>query len=121
MADDFYAEMQEMATELLTEFKQGTVILRRISKVSNPETPWIKPVETPTDYPLNAIVKRMHQRYENGALIVETGDMVTFAVPAVEPLNTDKMVFGGNVRTITNITPIPPEGTVVAYKAWCAA
>lgn len=46
---------------------------------------------------------------------------VTFAVPTVEPQITDKLVIDGAERVITNLTPIPPAGTVVAYKAWCAA
>lgn len=47
--------------------------------------------------------------------------MVTFAVPTVEPQLTDTLVIDSAERVITNLTPIPPTGTVVAYKAWCAA
>lgn len=54
-------------------------------------------------------------------MIVETGDMVTFAVPAVVPAVTDLLVIDGIERVITNLTPIPGAGTVVAWKAWCAA
>jgi len=68
-----------------------------------------------------AAAKRLQQRYENGVLIVETGDMVTFAVPEVEPLITDTLMIDGVECVITNLTAIPPAGTVVAYKAWCAA
>lgn len=117
----FYDEMQAVATELLGEFKQGIVKLRRYTPgTPNPATPWVPAAPTKVDTDLSAVVKRLHQRYENGALVVETGDMVTFSVPAVAPLITDKIVLSGVERSITNLTPIPPSGTVVAYKAWCA-
>lgn len=116
----FYDDMRGVADELLTEFQQGAVLLKRIS-TSEPENEWEEPVETVQTWPLKAAVKRLHQRYENGVLIVETGDMVTFAVPAVTPALTDLLVIDGSDRAITNLTPVPGAGTVVAWKAWCAA
>ena len=115
----FYDEMQGVATELLTEFQQGTVSLKRVT-VGPPPNDWTPGETVETLHPLKATVKRLHQRYENGVLIVETGDMVTFAVPEVEPVLTDTLVIDGVERAITNLTPIPPAGTVVAWKAWCA-
>ncbi|MBB4649572.1 hypothetical protein GGQ99_001294 [Aminobacter niigataensis] len=116
----FYNEMQGVAAELLDEFKQGAVQLKRVT-LGTPPNEWTPPPETVETWPLAATVKRLHQRYENGVLIVETGDMVTFAVPEVEPQITDMLVIDGAERVITNLTPIPPAGSVVAYKAWCAA
>lgn len=119
----FYEEMRdEVATPLLTEFAQGSVSLKRVTTAApDPSTPWIPGAETVTTYPIKATVRRLHQRYENGVLIVETGDMVMFAVPEVVPVLTDKLVIDGVERVITNLTPIPPAGTVCAWKAWCAA
>lgn len=119
MADP-YTKFQKKADKLLTKWKQGTVTLKRATTTPG-ENPWDPPVETAVTYTLKATVKRLHQRYENGVLIVQTGDMVTFAVPATVPLITDTLVIDGQERAITNLTPIPPAGTVVAYKAWCAA
>ncbi|MBB4651267.1 hypothetical protein GGQ99_003030 [Aminobacter niigataensis] len=34
---------------------------------------------------------------------------------------TDTPVIDGAERVTTNLTPIPPTGTVMAWKAWCAA
>jgi hypothetical protein len=115
-----YVRMQGTATRLLERFQQGTVQLKRIVSTPGPN-PWDPPTETVETWPLKAAAKRLHQRYENGVLIVETGDMVTFAVPEVEPQITDTLVIDGVERVITNLTAIPPAGTVVAYKAWCAA
>jgi hypothetical protein len=116
----FYGEMRGVATELLAEFKQGTVELKRVVSTPGPN-PWDPPTETETRCHLSATAERLHQRYENGVLIVETGDMITFAVPEVEPVLTDTLIIDGKERVITNLTPIPPAGTVVAYKVWCAA
>jgi hypothetical protein len=82
----FYDEMQDMASELIDELKQGAVTLRRETPgAPDPAEPWVPVEPTVETWPLAAAVRRLHQRYENGALIVETGDMVTFAVPAVVP------------------------------------
>lgn len=127
----FYNEMQDVASELLEEFKQGTVQLKRVTAAAG-ANPWEQGDETVTTYPLKAVVKRLHQRYEGGVLIVETGDMVTFAVPTIPastepeitantPALTDTLVIDGSDRAITNLTPIPAAGTVAAWKAWCAA
>jgi len=115
----FYDEMKGVADDLLGEFAQGVVALKRVTTTPG-ENPWDAPTEAATTYTLKATVKRLHQRYENGVLIVETGDMVTFAALAVVPAITDKLVIDGAERAITNLTPIPPAGTIVAWKAWCA-
>lgn len=114
-----YGRMQGTATRLMERFRQGTIQLKRVT-LGTPPNEWTPAPETVETWPLSAAVKRMHQRYEYGVLIVETGDMVTFAVPAVQPQITDKLVIDGAERVITNLTPIPPAGTVVAWKAWCA-
>ena len=79
---------------LLADFAQGVVQLRRITTAApDPATPWILGEETTEVCDLSATVKRLHQRYETGVLIVESGDMVTFAVPAVVPAMTNKLVI----------------------------
>lgn len=116
-----YAEIAAEVGEAMEEVAQGTVTLKRVTTATpDPATPWMPGGETVTIYPLKATVRRLHQRYENGVLIVETGDMVTFAVPEVVPLVTDHLVIDGAERVITNLTPIPAAGTTVAWKAWCA-
>ena len=120
----FYEEMADMARELLAPeveggLGQGVVELKRTTTGPGPDE-WTPGVETVQTWPLSAAAERLHQRYENGVLIVQTGDMVTFAVQEVEPALTDLLVIDGVDRVITNLTPIPPAGTVVAWKAWCA-
>ncbi len=116
----FYDEMQAVATELLTDLGQGTVSLKRTT-IGTPPNEWTAGEETTVTYALKATVKRMHQGYEGGVLVIETGDMVTFAVQEVTPLLTDRLVIDGVERVMTNLTPIPGAGTAVAWRAWCAA
>jgi hypothetical protein len=137
---EFYDDMRDMAGDVLADFAQGTVILRRVVPgMSDPATPWVPPTEdTTTEFTLAATAKRLHQRYENGVLIIETGDMLTISPRAwlvqfegepvdpphqvdLEPLITDTLVIDGVERVITNLTPVPAAGDPVAWKAWCAA
>jgi hypothetical protein len=118
----FYEDMAGVAYELLGEFHQGEVLLKRVTPgTPDPDQPWIPVEPSGQSWPLKAAVKRLHQRYENGVMIVETGDMVTFAVPVVRPLVTDLIVIDGEERAITNLTAIPPAGTAAVWKAWCKA
>lgn len=115
-----YASIAAEVGEAMTEVAQGTVTLKRIT-VGTPPNDWTPGAETVETWPLKATVKRMHQRYENGVLIVETGDMVMFAVLATPPLITDLITIDGVDRVITNLTPVPGAGNPVLWKAWCAA
>lgn len=123
----FYSDMDAMVQDLLLPdtqggLGQGTIVLRRVVPgTPDPDEPWVPVAPTTTNYTLKGVAKRLHQRYEGGALIVETGDMVTFAVPTVTPtLATDKIVIDGVERVMTNLKSIPAAGTPVAYQAWCA-
>lgn len=121
----FYDDMADMVQDVLMPaaaggLGQGVVSLKRVT-VGTPPNEWTPGPETVQTWPLKAAVKRVHQRYENGVLIVETGDMVTFAVPATVPVITDRLVIDGVERVITNLTRVPAAGTVVAWKAWCKA
>lgn len=111
--------MQDTASEFLGEFAQGDGLLhpRHRWDLSN-EWTRARPVTT---WALHATVRRLHQRYEGGVLVVETGEMVTFAVPAIVRELTDTLVIDGVKRAITNLTPVPAAGDPVMWKAWCAA
>lgn len=112
--------MRGVADELLGEFRQGLVQLRRVTTTPGPNE-WDPPTETVETWELSAAVKRVDQRYENGVLIIATGDIVTFAVPPVVPILSDGLVIDGTFRAITSLRPTPSAGTVVAWKAFCAA
>ncbi|TPM25781.1 hypothetical protein FJ955_22190 [Mesorhizobium sp. B2-2-2] len=107
--------MGEMVQDLLRPdaedgLGQGEVKLKRIPTTPGPN-PWDPPVEgAPVLYDLKAAVKRVDQRYKNGVLIVETVDLITSAVPEVEPLMTDTLAIDGRERVITSLKPFPFGG-----------
>lgn len=137
----FYDEMGQMANELLLPdaqggLGQGAVQIKRIT-VAPPQNNWTPGEETETIWTLRAAVRRLHQRYENGILIVETGDQIVAGTMATltmvdgeavapvdqafEPMNSDIIIIDGADRAIDNITPIPGAGTVSAWKLWSKA
>lgn len=132
-----YGRMTTTAKRLLDKFDQGTVVLKRVTVAAGPND-WTPGAEVETLISVSATVKRLHQRYEGGVLIVETGDMVTLpttglmtkdAGVAVSPAQSvtvtpalgDLITIDGRDRTVTNITPIPGAGTPVMWRVWCAA
>ncbi|AID29246.1 hypothetical protein [Mesorhizobium jarvisii] len=117
----FYDDMAGVATELLTEFNQGSVQLKRETPgVVDPDQPWVPIEPTVETWPLNAAVRRVSQKYVDGTLIVATDNQVTFAVPAIVPAMTDTLIVDGVELAMKDLRPIPPAGTVVAYIAFVA-
>lgn len=119
---DFYDEMRGVADELLGEFKQGSVVLKRETPgIPDPDKPW-EPVEpTAETWELSAAVRRVSTKYVDGTLIIATDNQVTFAVPATVPLMTDHLVIDGREQAIKDLRPLPAAGTVVAHIAFVAA
>ncbi len=115
----FYDEMQGVATELLGEFAQGEVSLKRVTVGPQPNE-WTPGEETIETWPLKATVRRVSQKYVDGSLIVATDNQVTFAVPSVAPVLTDKLVIDGVEHAMKDLRPIPGAGTSVAYIAFIA-
>jgi hypothetical protein len=113
-----YASIAAEVADALGEVNQGTIVLKRVT-VGAPPNDYTEGAEMVETWPLKATVKRMHQRYESGILIVETGDMVTFTTLDTVPLITDLITIDGRDRAITNLMPIPGAGTPVMWKAWC--
>lgn len=121
----FYDDVAEMVQDLLLPDAeggpgQGTVTLKRVT-VTPPTNEWEEPVETVETWPLKAAVRRMHQRYDGGVLIVETGDMVTF-----RGAGDGAADFGPTHHRRQGQGHHEPDasagaGVTVAYKAWCAA
>jgi len=132
-----YAAIAAEVAGALEEVNQGAVVLKRVTAAPGPND-WTPGAAVETLITVSATVKRLHQRYEGGVLIVETGDMVTLPTTglmtkdagaavsppqqvAVTPLITDLITIDGAARAITNLTPIPGAGTPVMWKAWCGA
>lgn len=113
----FYDEMALVAQEVLTEFKQGIVTLRRPSTPTPGANTWDSPTPAaPTDTPLNATVSGVTSRYIDGETIFATDLVVTFPALDATPAKTDMLVVNGKPAAIKQIIQIPASGTPVAYK-----
>lgn len=115
----FYDEMADVATEILAEFNQGTVVLTRVSTAAGPNE-WTPGAETTTPYTLDAVVRRVEQKYVDGTLIVATDNQITFAVPPVVPRMADRLTIDGKDYVMKDLRPIPAAGIPVAYIAFVA-
>lgn len=116
----FYDEMRGVADELLGEFAQGAVLLRRVT-VTPPANEWEEPTETVETWPLKAAVRRVSTKYVDGTLILATDNQVTFAVPGTAPSMTDMLTIDGKEHAMKDLRPLPGAGAVVAYIAFIAA
>lgn len=119
MAGFDYGRMQGTATRLLGRFNQGTVQFLRENATQGPDE-WTPGEPWREIFSLSATVRRVEQKYVDGTLIVGTEDQVTFAVPSVEPVMTDKILIDGHERVLIDIRRIPAAGTPVAYMAFVA-
>ncbi len=117
-----YRKFQKTATRLLKKWKQGSVILRRITVTPiDPTQPWLGNTEATQDWPLNAVVKRLNHRNIGGTLISETGDEVTFADPGTAPVLSDLLIIDGAERAVNEVRPVVGAGLPVAWKIWSKA
>lgn len=118
----FYEEMKDVASEVLEEFEQGTVVLSRTTTAPNPAAPWEPGVPTTTTYTLNAVVRGAPFKYVDGTLIVASDLMVTAAVhDDVTPEVGDTIAIdGGTPKAVKKIEATPAAGTPVAYKIFVA-
>ena len=123
---DFYTDMQNIATSVLTEFKQNTAVLNRLTYAApDPSTPWLIPAPTITNYTLKATASVVYAdqgsaKYIDGKNILGSDIVVTCAVPAVEPVMSDTITLDGGVKAIKKITQIPALGVAVVYKLFVA-
>lgn len=122
MSGGFYGEMQDVATELLTEFQQGTVVLVRNTEVPvevDESRPWDVERNPEEDQPervtLQAAVRTIESKYLKNERLRATDLQITFAVPSVTPLETDQFEVDGVLCTTVGSRTLPAAGTPVAY------
>lgn len=109
----FYDEMQDVATELLTEFKQGTIVYRAQAAGAQPWDP-----VTYTDTPvIGGTVKGVSQRYVTD--LVTTSDLhAILPVFGATPTNAGRLIIDGVERQIISVMPSPAAGTVVCWHVF---
>lgn len=123
MSDSFYTDLQGVVNDLLPQFSQGTVILRRPVRAADPSPSKVGDVVSNLEWTLaSAIPKEVPKRYINGTTIVEGDLMIVAAVRAISPAEaispqmTDVVLVGGLLKTIKAVKQVPLTGIPVAYQ-----
>lgn len=110
----FYDDMQIVASDVLAEFKQGSVSYIAITPQpgSTPDEP-LPPTESSTA--INATVRPVSTKYVDGTHIVQSDKQVTFAAGVVTPDISGFIDIDGSRFKIVEVLPVPAAGTVVTY------
>lgn len=109
----FYDEMQGVATELLQEFKQGSIVYRAPTAGAQP---W-EPV-TYNDTPISGgTVSGVSQQYVTD--LITTSDLhALLPVFGATPTNTGRLLIDGVEHQIIRVMPSPAAGTVVCWHVF---
>lgn len=120
---DFYTDLQNVVNDVLPQFKQGEVILRRLVRGPDPSPSKVGEVISTLEWELAAALpKEVSKRYINGSTILESDLMIVTAVKAISPAEnispqmTDELYVGGEKKTIKAIKQLPLTGTPVAFQ-----
>lgn len=113
----FYTEMQAVATELLTEFKQGTV--RYIASGTTSGPAYDPVIGSPMPYTVNATVRGVQQKYIQDGYISASDLQATVSVFDVEPTVSGTLEIDGAEKQIIQVDALPGAGTTVAWRIFC--
>jgi hypothetical protein len=123
----FYDEMAEVASEILTEFKQDAegalpVQLKRPAAPTQGGNSYDKPTQNaPTTITLNATVNNVESdkatsAFVDGETILGSDLVITFPALDATPVMTDTFVVNGKTLAAKKIVSVPPSGTPVVHK-----
>jgi hypothetical protein len=112
---EFYLEMRDIASDLLSDFKQGLIRYIAVTPGAGPADNPGPPIETP--YTLDATARGVSFKYVNNTSIVVTDGQVTMAYrPDVTP-DIKGFIEGDGVRhKVVAVVRIPEFGDVVAWR-----
>jgi hypothetical protein len=114
----FYDEMQEIASDLLSEFDQGGIYLVQIGAATG--NPWeTNPPIEGAPVKLDGVAVGVSKRYVDKGLAVATDKQVTMAVIATEPTMKDYVKINGERLKIVHVAKIPEAGTPVSIVLIC--
>lgn len=113
---DIYSDLKSVASDLLTEFKQGVVKYIEQTPGTGPTYNPGEPTTVETTFP-GATVGNVSRRYVDGTRVVQTDLMVTAGVVAgLSPSEKGRISVDGITYEIISFLPIPPAGTPVVWK-----
>ena len=111
---DFYSQMQGVASQLLGQFKQGTIIYNQPGEVTGPE--WSPTVGEDIQHTLDATANGVSQEYVDGTSVMATDKEVTAAVFGVVPSTSGTLTIDGQTLQIVRVWQVPAAGTPAAWK-----
>lgn len=116
MAAFDYSGMQSESSKLLSDFKQGEIILIKSGLQTPAVNEWDIPTENaPTEYILNAVASGVSEKYVNGDTIKATDLQITASVFEVIPSVGDIVKVDDKPMTILQVLPIPAAGVTCAW------
>lgn len=110
-----YNDLQAVTSDIMKDFKQGSIYLVKISQtggtVDEPGTP------TETSYELNATVRGVSYQYLKESFVLATDLEVTAAVLSTVTPDEDDFISIDSVKhKIIKDISVPATGTKVAWK-----
>lgn len=113
---DFYTKMQGIASDLLTRFNQGEIILLRVTPGAGPANNPGPATEAPTTLKATARPAKGSVLLAPGTLI-KLGDLKVVAKveAGAEPSTKDRMTINGQKYNIIRFDKIPASGVTVAW------
>lgn len=108
-----YEELQPVASELLKEFKQGSIKLIQISSSGSSDAP----TNTETSVDLDAVVRGLTYKYVKEGFSVQSDFIVSSAVVSdITPTLKDFIEIDGVRHKIIKDESPPAAGTRVSWK-----
>jgi len=119
MNDEFYLEMQAVASDVLGEFRQGVIRYIEAGPATGPA--WNPTPGTDVSTTLDATASGVAAEYVDGKSVLATDLMVTAAVFDRAPTMSGRIEIDGKEVQIVKIMPKPAAGTVVVWNFICRA
>lgn len=115
----FYAEMTDVAVEMLTEFGQPVALESLSAEAYNPATGEM--AQTMTRYEGMGVALDYSQRDIDGT-VIKQGDRRIFIAPdlGATPKTGDTLTLAeGTVLQVVSSKPLAPAGTLVLHEVQC--
>lgn len=109
----FYEEMQAVASELLSEFKQGVIEYVAVTPGTGPANNPGPSTKVPTT--VNAVARGVKFKYIDGSQIVSSDLQITMPGDTVKPAMNGFIRVDGVDHKIIKIEPKPAAGIPVAF------
>lgn len=111
---EFYDDMRQVATDLLTEFDQGdsdnasgAVTIIRPGTATPAANPWDEPTPgTPSTWTLHGTKRGVSSKYVDGSTVLASDEQVMFEAYDDAPRPGDVVKFNGVPLTVVKIMPV---------------